>query len=81
MQAVPFAVDLHGFQFGAARVDRITADKRTGEVVIRVSSDQGEVMIHVTAAGAIRACDNRSAPHHRVHLPHRGRPQHPAWAG
>lgn len=59
MSAVPFAVDLHGFQFGAARVDRHSADKETGRVTITVTTDRGELNLYIDADGQMRGICTR----------------------
>lgn len=43
----------HGFEYGAARVERLAHDAKRGWVVVQISSPKGAVQVYATKTGKI----------------------------
>lgn len=55
-----FAETKYGFEFGAAKVTRITSDEKKGWVLIGVETPKNKhVQIYVTKTGKVRISDER----------------------
>jgi len=48
----------YGFEWGAASIERISSDNKTGWIVVQVKSDKGSVQVYVTRTGKIRVFSN-----------------------
>lgn len=45
---------IHGFEYGAAKINRMCSDEKKGWVSISVSTPRDQVQIYVTKTGKVR---------------------------
>jgi len=53
-ETIPFAEIEYGFQYGAAKVERVCSDKTAGWVVLQLETPRASVQVYVTRTGKIR---------------------------